>query len=107
MAEQDKNVNQTPAQGKTDKPAKKKDAQPNAVVRFFRRIGKWLRDLKSEAKKVVLADRQTGLQQHGGRHRVHYRCGHFCRAFGHGIRLYPRAYRRSGLTARRTGGYYV
>ena len=26
MAEQDKNVNQTPAQGKTDKPAKKKDA---------------------------------------------------------------------------------
>ena len=53
MAEQDKNVNQTPAQGKTDKPAKKKDAQPNAVVRFFRRIGKWLRDLKSEAKKVV------------------------------------------------------
>ena len=53
MAEQDKNVNQTPAQGKTDKPAKKKDAQPNAVVRFFRRIGKWLRDLRSEAKKVV------------------------------------------------------
>ena len=53
MAEQDKNVNQTPAQGKTDKPAKKKDAQPNAVVRFFRRIGKWLRDLKSGAKKVV------------------------------------------------------
>ena len=47
MAEQDKNVNQTPAQGKTDKPAKKKDAQPNAVVRFFRRIGKWLRDLRS------------------------------------------------------------
>ncbi len=63
MAEQDKNLNQTPAgeskapaPASSDKPAKsekKKDARPNIFVRAARRVKKWFRDLKSEAKKVV------------------------------------------------------
>ncbi len=59
MAEQDKNLNQTPAEeNKTpsDKPVKaekKKEARPNILVRAVRRISKWLRDLRSESKKVV------------------------------------------------------
>ena len=63
MAEQDKNLNQTPAgENKaaspvsSDKPVKtekKKEARPNVFVRAARRIKKWFRDLRSEAKKVV------------------------------------------------------
>ena len=63
MAEQDKNLNQTPAEeskapspASSDKPAKsekKKEAPPNIFVRAARRVKKWFRDLKSEAKKVV------------------------------------------------------
>lgn len=61
MAEQDKNVNQPEAradavsspQNKPAKADKKKEARPNALVRFGRRVSKWFRDLKSEGKKVV------------------------------------------------------
>ena len=38
---------------KQAKADKKKEARPNALVRFGRRVSKWFRDLKSEGKKVV------------------------------------------------------
>lgn len=32
---------------------KKNDKKPNAVVRFFKRVGKFFRDCKGELKKIV------------------------------------------------------
>lgn len=36
-----------------DKPAKEKAKKPNAFVRFFKRIARYFREMKSELKKVV------------------------------------------------------
>ena len=58
MAEQDKNVNQTPAQGKTDKPAKKKDG-------FLKKASRFFKDLKSEMKKVVWPTKKQVLNNTG------------------------------------------
>lgn len=39
--------------GQSEKPAKKKDKKPNPIVRFGRWISKFVRETKSELKKVV------------------------------------------------------
>ncbi len=36
-----------------EKATKKSEKKPNAVRRFFGRIGRWLKEMKSELKKVV------------------------------------------------------
>lgn len=41
-----------------DKPAKEKAKKPNAFVRFFKRIVRYFREMKSELKKVVWPTRQ-------------------------------------------------
>lgn len=38
---------------KADKPVKKPEKRPNFFVRTGKKIAKWVRDLRSEAKKVV------------------------------------------------------
>ena len=60
MAEQEKNLNQTPGEETTavqpassNKPAKAEKSEPNFFVRNGRKLSKWFRDLRSEAKKVV------------------------------------------------------
>ncbi len=44
MAENEKTTAVQPA---------KKNKKPSRISRFFKRIGKWFRELRSEAKKVV------------------------------------------------------
>ncbi len=41
-----------------DKPAKEKAKKPNAFVRFFKRVARYFREMKSELKKVVWPTRQ-------------------------------------------------
>ena len=50
MAENEKKVEQA-VEAKKDKKSDKK-AEKNAKPGFFARVGKWLRDMKSELKKV-------------------------------------------------------
>ena len=38
--------------------AKSEEKRPNVFVRFFRRIAKWFREMKSELKKVVWPSRK-------------------------------------------------
>ena len=38
--------------------SKSEAKKPNAFVRFFKRIGKWFREMKSELKKVVWPSRK-------------------------------------------------
>ncbi len=38
---------------KTEQKPEKKSGKPNAVVRFFKKIGKFFRDCKGEIKKIV------------------------------------------------------
>ena len=46
-----------------EKPAKKEKAKkPNAVVRFFKGIAKYFREMKSELKKVVWPSRKTVIR---------------------------------------------
>ena len=52
---EEKVVPQTTAK---DKPAKEKAKKPNGFVRFFKRIARYFREMKSELKKVVWPTRQ-------------------------------------------------
>ncbi len=44
------------------KPAKEKAKKPNAVVRWFKGIAKYLREMKAELKKVVWPSRKTVIR---------------------------------------------
>ena len=46
------------SQAAKDKPAKEKAKKPNAFVRFWKRIARYFREMKSELKKVVWPTRQ-------------------------------------------------
>ena len=59
---EEKVVPQTTAK---DKPAKEKAKKPNGFVRFFKRIARYFREMKSELKKVVWPDRKTVMKNTG------------------------------------------
>ena len=54
MAEKNNNiVNSADAEKKVSKKAEKKEQKPNFFARFFKKLGKFLKDTKGELKKVV------------------------------------------------------
>ena len=54
MAENNnKIVNSAEAEKKVSKKQEKKDKKPNFFARFFKKLGKFLKDTKGELKKVV------------------------------------------------------
>ena len=64
------------ASEKADKAKKDKKPEKQKKPSIFARIGKWLKDMKSELKKVAVAQLQADDEQHRDRHPLRHRGGH-------------------------------
>lgn len=77
--------------------AKSEEKRPNFIVRFFRRIAKWFREMRSELKKVVWPTRKQLINNTLVVIAVIIVCGIFIWAFdwvaGVGVRALISAFR--------------